>query len=135
VSHETVQDERYYPFYRDTALVPRKYGRRGVSDLTCDITDGALAYGCQVENISLGGFKLVDVPLAFHGYKHTYAILITSGKESYRIIAKPCWQKQDGQLQRQNIGFKILESSLEWVSYAMDVAREGESKKTAEVYH
>jgi len=126
VLQENVQAGRCHPFYSDTAQVTRKYGRRGVSDLTCDITDGALAYGCKVENISQGGFKLVDVPLAFHGDKHTYAILIAGEKEHYRIIAKPCWQEREGQLQRKNIGFKILVSPLEWVSYAMDVTKEGE---------
>ncbi len=131
--HENVQAGRCHPFYCEN--VERKHNRCEVSNMNCDITDGVLAYGGKVEDISLGGFKLVDVPLAFNGEKYTYSILISSDNENYRIIAKPCWQRREGNLQRQDVGFKILDAPLEWVSYAMTMTQDKKTKISFEKYH
>ena len=116
--------EGTHPFYRE--VVKRRYARKATRGFTCDITDGSLAYTGTIEDISVGGFRLANVPVTFNGKQHKYTIIISGEKGHFRMVAKPCWARREELGHHLDVGFKILDAPLAWFSYVMSTAAQGE---------
>lgn len=97
----------------------RKHQRAGMSGFVGDLADGKLVFGGNVEDISIGGFKITNIPQSFGAEKHTYTTILSGGGKHYRLLAKPCWKKQGSRKDNLDIGFKILDAPWEWVAFIM----------------
>ncbi|GEM_PF-1124378 len=98
----------------------RKHRRAGLSGFVGDLADGNLVIGGNVEDISIGGFKITDIPHSFTAEKHTYTAILSGGGKHYRLLAKPCWKRQGSGKGNVDIGFKILDAPWEWVEFTMN---------------
>jgi hypothetical protein len=102
----------------------RKHRRAGVPGFVGDIADGKLVVGGNIEDISVGGFKICGVPHAFGAEKLTYTAILSGGGKHYRLLAKPCWKKQGSDKKSMDVGFKILDAPWEWVEFTMNEIKE-----------
>ncbi|MBU1564363.1 MAG: hypothetical protein KJ630_01890 [Proteobacteria bacterium] len=98
----------------------RKHRRAGLPGFVGDIADGKLIFGGNIEDMSIGGFKITDIPLSFAAEKYTYTAILSGQGKHYRLLAKPCWKKQGSVKGTVDIGFKILDAPWEWVEFAMN---------------
>lgn len=97
----------------------RKYRRSRFPGFVGDLADGKLVIGGNIEDISLGGFKITDIPLSFGAEKHTYAAILSGGGKHFRLLVKPCWKKQGSRKGNVDIGFKIIDAPWDWVKFTM----------------
>ena len=112
------------PSPRKAAILPsqritRKYRRAGMAGFVGDVADGKNIFSGHVTDISLGGFKVADLPQSFSAERHTYVAILSGGGKYYRVLAKPCWKRTGSMTSRIDIGFKILDAPWEWVEFAM----------------
>jgi len=105
-------------FERDRSK--RKYRRAGMAGFVGDLADGKNIYSGHVTDISLGGFRIADLPQSFVAERHTYTAILAGGGKHDRVLAKPCWKRGGNMHSRIDIGFKIIDAPWEWVEFAMN---------------
>jgi hypothetical protein len=98
----------------------RKHRRADLPGFVGDIADGKLIFGGNVEDMSIGGFKIANISHAFAAERHSYTAILSGGGKHYRLLAKPCWKKQGSVKGNIDIGFKILDAPWEWVEFTMN---------------
>ncbi len=98
----------------------RKYRRVGFCGFVGDLAIGKLVVGGNIEDLSIGGFKITGIPLSFGAEKHTYSAILSGGGKHFRLLAKPCWKKQGSRKGSVDLGFKILDAPWEWVKFTMN---------------
>jgi hypothetical protein len=103
---------------RPFGQIKRKYRRVGISGFVGTLADGTKVIEAIVENISTSGFKFTNLPESFSAEKHTYIAVISGEGKHYKVLAKPCWRKKEGE--NINIGFKILDAPWEWVEFILN---------------
>lgn len=108
------------PAISPSQRITRKHRRAGLAGFTGDVADGKNIFSGHVTDISLGGFKVADLPHSFTAERHTYVAILSGGGKYYRVLAKPCWKKSGSLTNRIDIGFKILDAPWEWVEFAMN---------------
>jgi hypothetical protein len=108
----------------------RKYRRAGVPGFVADFADGNRIIGGIVENVSTGGFEIVNLPKSFIAEKLLYTVVLSGGGKHYKMLVKPCWRKQKG-LYNVIIGFKIVEASWEWMQLTMHEIAEIQHNKNS----
>lgn len=106
----------------------RKYPRAGVPGFVGDLAVGKKVLAGIVENISAGGFEIVNLPLSFLAEKFIYKVVLSGGGKYYKMLAKPCWRKNKG-ASSVKIGFKILDASWEWMELTMHTIPELDEKR------
>jgi hypothetical protein len=98
----------------------RKYRRTGLPGFVGDLADGKLVLGGHVADVSIGGFKITDIPSSFGAEKHTYTAILSGAGKHYRLLVKPCWKRQGSGKYNVDIGFKIIDAPWEWVKFTMN---------------
>lgn len=95
----------------------RKHRRAEVSGFVGNFVSGNLVCAGDVQDISLGGFRIKDIPQSFGTEKHAYTIVLSGRGKHFRVLAKPCWKKEGSEKSNVDIGFKILDAPWEWVEF------------------
>lgn len=103
-------------------IFKRKHERFGIHGLTAHIADGNMVQGGVVTDISAGGFKMARIADTFAVEKHCYAAMITGEGKRYKVLVKPCWGNTDADSRTQEIGFKIVDASWEWLEFVLNSA-------------
>jgi hypothetical protein len=98
----------------------RKYRRAGLAGFVGDLAVGKLVIGGHIADVSIGGFKITDIPGTFSAEKHTYKAVLSGGGKHYRLLVKPCWKRQGSGKGNMDIGFKIIDAPWEWVEFTMN---------------
>lgn len=104
--------------------IKRKHRRASLSGFMGDLSDGKLVIGGDIEDMSLGGFKITDIPRSFTGEKFTYTAIVSGGGKHYRLLVKPCWRKEGAGTEKTEIGFKIIDAPWDWVEFIMNEIQE-----------
>ncbi len=100
----------------DPGHQPRRDRRRKVSGFYGDIAWGKSLSTGVVEDISRGGFRMTDLPVAQDRAGHHFCRVVLSGQgRYYRLLVTPCWEKATAEGGRVEVGFKILDSSWDWL--------------------
>ncbi len=86
-----------------------------------DIADGHFVYAGMVEDVSVTGLRLTELPGKFsvQGKKYT---LVVSGEpvlDCYKLKVIPRWWKNDGTFLAA--GFKILEAPTQWKEFVLKI--------------
>ncbi len=89
-----------------------------IADFVGDLVDGRKIIGGIVENISAGGFKITNLPKSFTAEKHFYTTVLSGGGKHYKILARPCWRKKNGEY-LFTTGFKILDAPWQWLELTL----------------
>lgn len=107
--------------------VKRKHDRVAITGLTGELVDGSSVVGVIVDDISLGGFKVTQVPQNISLDQHSYRAVISKNGKHYKMLIKPCWESQPVQPGDKEIGFKILDSCYQWASFLKSQQNQQES--------
>ena len=112
-SEKDLQVSRGFQF----GQMKRKHRRAELSGFVGDLVSGKLVFGGNIQDISLGGFKIKDIPPSFDAEKLTYTIVVSGRGKHFRVLAKPCWKRVSSGQGSVDIGFKILDAPWEWVEF------------------
>jgi hypothetical protein len=100
-------------------MIARRHRRSAVSGMTASIADRNLLYDGRVADVCTGGFRLQRKSDDFTGRCLSYTVIISVGRKRYRVLAKPCWIRNDGANRDQEIGFRIIDAPWEWLELVM----------------
>ena len=100
----------------------RKNPRLDVQGLVGDIADGNFVLGGLVDDVSLVGFKMSNLPISFSADKRGYTTVISGKDKHYKCIVIPCWTKKAEDTQSIEVGFKIIQASWEWTEFVLHAA-------------
>ena len=86
-----------------------------------DIADGHFIYGGMVEDVSLEGLRLNDLPDKFSLEGRKYSIIISGGPDlpCYKLKVAPRWRRKNGIL--VDVGFNIAEAPKSWQDFVQRV--------------
>jgi hypothetical protein len=100
---------------------PRKHRRKEVAGFLGDVTAGGLVAGCEVRDVSRGGFRVRDLAAKYKSGKYFYTVVLSGHGRHFRMLATPCWEKVDPVNNQTETGFKILDCSLEWIEFVQNI--------------
>ena len=100
----------------------RKYPRLDVQGFAGDIADGKFFVAGTVEDVSLLGFKMSNLPLNFSAANRSYTTVISGNDKHYRCVVMPCWTKKAENNLSVEVGFKIIQATWEWTEFVLSAA-------------
>ena len=103
----------------------RRQARMKLKGYRADIADGPLVFVGTIQDISLEGFCLNDLPDRFAIKGKSYRVVISGGSNStpYKMTVFPRWRRINQF--SMDVGFKITEAPERWVEFV----REQQEKK------
>jgi hypothetical protein len=92
----------------------RQHCRVKLEGYIADVADGHLVYAGTVEDVSLNGLRLNELPEKFSVEGKKYTIVISGGPNAacYKLKVFSRWRKKNGFA--TDVGFSILESPAGW---------------------
>lgn len=105
----------------DLTIEKRRQVRTKLKGYIADIADGHFIYGGMVEDVSLNGLRLNDLPDKFSVEGKKYSIVISGGPDSpcYKLKVAPCWRRKNGIL--VDVGFNIAEAPAGWKTFVQNI--------------
>ena len=100
-------------------MTGRRHRRSAVSGMMANIADGKFLYSGRVVDVSAGGFRLQRNADEFAGNGMSYTVIVWIDRKRYRVLAKPCWIRNDGATRNQEIGFRIIDAPWEWLEMVL----------------
>ena len=99
----------------------RRQARLKLKGYIADIADGHFIYGGIVEDISLGGLRLNDLPDKFAIEGKRYSVVLSGGPDApcYKLKVLPRWRQKNGFL--LDVGFSIAEAPENWKSFVQQI--------------
>ena len=104
----------------DFGQIARKEQRNGTSGLTGELSDGRRVYAGELKDLSMGGFQMADLPMAFDSGYVNYTAIVSGGGKNFRLLVRPCWSRRHADQLHVDVGFKIMSAPLEWVRYTTE---------------
>lgn len=101
-------------------VLKRRFQRTGVHGFVADIADGNSMLNGLVADVSSGGFRMTRIADTFVVAKHSYTAFISGGGKNYKVLVKPCWQKNDAGSNFVEMGFKIVDAPWEWMEFVLN---------------
>ncbi len=94
----------------------RRHKRVRLHGHIAEIANGTFVYGGIIENISLEGLRLNNLPQEFSNREKTYYIVLsgTSPENHCKLTVRPCWDRASGSALAVDVGFNIVEAPLGW---------------------
>ncbi|WP_417909133.1 PilZ domain-containing protein [Candidatus Electronema sp. PJ] len=105
----------------DLTVEKRRQTRTKLKGYIADIADGHFIYGGMVEDVSLEGLRLNDLPDKFSVEGKRYSIVISGGPDSpcYKLKVAPRWRRKNGIL--VDVGFNIAEAPVGWKTFVQNI--------------
>ena len=100
----------------------RKHRRKELTGFVVDVTAGGPVFGCEVKDVSRGGFRVSDLPVKYKSAKYYYTVVLSGQGNHFRMLATPCWEKVDPATNQTEIGFKILDCPVEWLEFTQNIS-------------
>ncbi len=95
----------------------RQECRARLKGYIADIADGHFIYGGMVEDVSLQGLRLNDLPDKFSLEGRKYSMIVSGGPDApcYKLKVAPRWRRKNGIL--VDVGFNIAEAPESWQDF------------------
>ncbi len=95
----------------------RRYERVELKGYIADIADGRFIFGGIVEDVSLDGLRLNDLPVRFGVDGKQYRIVVSGGPAGnhFKLTVFPCWKHDNGA--SIDVGFKVVEHNGVWKTF------------------
>lgn len=92
----------------------RRQARIKLNGYIADIADGNFIYGGIIEDVSLEGLRLNDLPVRFAVEGRKYCIVVSGGPEAdhYKLMVYPRWRRKNGSF--MDVGFRVADSPKDW---------------------
>ncbi len=99
----------------------RRHVRVELEGYIADVADGYFVYAGMVEDVSLSGLRLNELPGKFSVEGKKYTIVVSGGPDfdCYKLKVVPRWRKNDGIFLAA--GFDIVEAPDEWRGFVRKV--------------
>ncbi len=103
----------------------RRHKRLQLHGHIAEIANGNFVYGGIIENISLAGLRLNNLPQEFSNRKKTYYIVLsgTSQENHCKLTVRPCWDRPGGSALTVDVGFNIVEAPPGWKNLVNRMSR------------
>ena len=97
-----------------TGMEKRRYGRVLLKGYIADIADGKFIYGGVVEDISVDGLRLNDLPARFAIEGKRYNLVISGGpaNDYFKLTVFPRWRSK--RRRTVDVGFRVVEAASGW---------------------
>ncbi len=95
----------------------RRYERVELKGYIADIADGHFIFGGIIEDVSLDGLRLNDLPVRFGIDGKQYRIVVSGGPSNkhFKLTVFPCWKDERGS--SMDVGFEVVENNGEWKTF------------------
>lgn len=113
-------DEKLGLSLREYRPKARKHRRAGIDGILGDIADKKNVVSGVVSDISQGGFRLSEVPLSARLTKHIYTAILSRNGKNFKMLVTPRWQTKTEGSAGTEVGFKIMDSSWDWVAFTRE---------------
>lgn len=100
----------------------RKHPRLDVQGFVGDIADDNLFIEGTVEDVSLLGFKMSNLPENFSAAKRSYTTIISGNGKHSRCVVMPCWTRKAENIHSVEVGFKIIQATWDWTEFVLSAA-------------
>jgi hypothetical protein len=99
----------------------RRQLRMKLQGYIADIADGHLVYAGTVEDVSLDGLRLNELPEKFSVEGKKYTLVVSGGPDSacYKLKVFPRWRRKNGIL--MDVGFNIVEAPTGWKKFVQKI--------------
>ena len=99
----------------------RRQFRMKLQGYIADIADSHLVYAGTVEDVSLDGLRLNELPEKFSVEGKKYTLVVSGGQDSacYKMKVFPRWRKKNGIL--MDVGFNIVEAPAGWKKFVQKI--------------
>jgi len=108
----------------------RSCERHMTMGLMSTVSDGKAAYLGVVEDISLSGMCLSQVPSVFDDTAEHCFTVVKGASRDYKIVLRPCWARATNRGMYKVIGFQIEEPSELWRKFVERIASESDPLHT-----
>jgi len=105
----------------------REFERAEISGLIADIADDKFVFDGLIEDVSVTGFKITQLPKQLELKLKKYVTVISGYKRNFKIVIKPCWAKKTHNGYYQEVGFKIINPPWAWTEFIQTMLPEKES--------
>lgn len=105
----------------EKASEKRRQIRTKLKGYIADIADGHFIYGGMVEDVSMEGLRLNDLPDKFAVEGKKYSVVVSGGPDSpcYKLKVAPRWRRKNGIL--VDVGFNIAEAPAGWKAFVQKI--------------
>ncbi|WP_417909648.1 PilZ domain-containing protein [Candidatus Electronema sp. PJ] len=99
----------------------RRQARMKLQGYIADIADGHLVYAGILEDVSLDGLRLYELPEKFSVEGKKYTLVVSGGPDSacYKLKVFPRWRRKNGTM--MDVGFNIVESPVGWKKFVQKI--------------
>ncbi|MCW5199688.1 hypothetical protein VU05_03085 [Desulfobulbus sp. F1] len=99
----------------------RQQNRAKLKGYIADIADGHFIYGGMVEDVSIDGLRLNDLPDKFAEAGKKYSVVVSGGSDApcYKLKVAPRWRRNNGIL--VDVGFNIAEAPAGWQAFVQKI--------------
>lgn len=85
------------------------------------VAHGSSVFSGDVEDVSVTGFKIVNLPAGFPGDEYSYKAVLSCRGNYFKLLVKPCWcRKESATDSHCSMGFKILMAPPEWSTFVIE---------------
>jgi hypothetical protein len=100
----------------------RRYTRTDIEGYIADIADGHVVYAGAVENVSLDGLRLNELPEKFSAIGKKYMVIVSGEMNSdcFKLKVISRWRKKNSFT--VDVGFSILDAPTGWRSFVQKIS-------------
>ncbi len=106
----------------------RNFERVDIHGFIADIADGSFVFDGTLEDISIDGFRINNVPQKLQLKAKKYNVVVSGHQENFKIVVVPRWVKKNRDNGYQEVGFKILNPSWNWIGFVKEIIPEEETE-------
>ncbi len=117
---ERIIEKRKLQVSKGLHSLKRRHTRIEIQGFIGDIADGNFVLEGTVDDVSLGGFKMSNLPRNFSATNNNYTMVISGKGEHYRLIVKSCWKQEMMINHSFVVGFKIVQAPWEWTEFILN---------------
>ncbi|MCI5163963.1 MAG: PilZ domain-containing protein [Candidatus Electrothrix sp. AX5] len=105
----------------DEQIEKRRRIRVKLEGYIADVADGYFVYAGRVEDVSLSGLRLSELPIKFSVEGKRYTLVVSGGPnfDCYKLKVVPRWRRKDDIV--LVAGFKVVEAPEEWRAFVRKV--------------
>jgi hypothetical protein len=107
--------------------IKRRHPRIEVHGFIGDIADGNFVLAGAVDDVSLDGFKMSNLPRNFSATTQNYTLVMSGKGNHYRLIVTPCWKDEIPETHSVVVGFRIVQAPWEWTEFILNKTAPGSS--------
>ncbi len=96
----------------------RRHQRIEVQNVVADLSGEVNFFSGTVNDVSLCGMSLADVPKELHDWKKELSIIVSAKGKDYKMLVVPKWLSKN--YSETLMGLEILNAPLDWTIFVLN---------------